>query len=77
MVSLRQNSAHAPSVQGGGMDLLMARVDPDTIRLVGRWCSYTMLRYLHMTAKSFTEGLSDKMFEHDAYVLIPSAHDSN
>ena len=55
----------------------MAWVDPDTIRLVGRWRSDTMIRYLHMTAKSFTEGLSAKMFEHDAYVLIPPAHDSN
>ena len=61
---------------GGGMDLFMARLDPDTIHLVGRWRSDTMLRYLHTTANSFTEGLSAKFFEHDAYVLI-LAHDSN
>ena len=61
----------------GGMDLLMARVDPDTILLVGRWRSNTMLRYLQTTAKIFTEGLSAKMFEHGAYALIPPDHACN
>ena len=59
------------------MDLLMARVDPDTILLVGRWQSDTMLHYLHTTAKSFTKVLSSKMFEHGAYALIPPAHTGN
>ena len=59
------------------MALLMERVDPDTIRLVGRWRSDTMLRYLHTAANNFTEGLSSKMFEHDAYALIPPAHAGN
>ena len=62
---------------GGGMDLLMLRVDPDTIRLVGMWWSDTMLRYLHTMAKSFTEVLWVKMFEHGAYALIPPAHAGN
>ena len=34
------------------MDLLMARVDPDTIRVVGRWRSDMILRYLHTTENS-------------------------
>ena len=75
--SPRQTSAHAPSVQGCGVDLLISLVDPDTIRLVRRWCSNTMIRYLHMRAKSFTKGLSDKMFKHGAYALIPPAHSGN
>ena len=62
---------------GGGMALLMARVDPDTIHLVGRWRSDTMLRHLHTTEKSFSEGLSAKMFEHGAYALILSEHAGN
>ena len=62
---------------GGGMDLLMAPVDPDNIRLVGRWRSDTMLRNLHMTAKRITEGISAKMFKHGAYVIIPPAHAVN
>ena len=62
---------------GGGMDLLMEWVDPDTILLVGRWQSDNMLCYLHTTAKSFTVGLSANMFEHGAYALITRAHASN
>ena len=46
------------SLQAGRfMDFLMERVDPDTTRLVGRWQSNTMLHYLQIAAKSFTEGL--------------------
>ena len=62
---------------GGGMTLLMARVDPDTTRLVGRWRSDTMIRYLYTTANSFTKGLLAKIFEHGAYTLIPPAHARN
>ena len=47
---------------GESVALFMARSDPDTIRLVGRWLSDTILRYLHTTAKSLTEGLLSKMF---------------
>ena len=69
-------SAHSLR-EGEGVALLMARVDPDTIRLVGRWMSDTILRYLHTTANSFTEGLLVKMFEHGAYALIPPTHTNN
>ena len=72
-----QTSARALSVQGGVMALLMAWVDPYTIHLVGRWRSDMMLRYLHTTAKSFTEGLFSKMFQNGTYVLILPAHSSN
>ena len=43
---------------GGAIALLMECVDIDTIRLVGRWRSDTMLSYLHMTAQTLTEGLT-------------------
>ena len=59
------------------MALLMARVDPYTTRLVGRWRSDTMFHYLHRTAKSFTKGLSAKMFEHGAYAIILPSHVGN
>ena len=35
---------------GGSMALLTACIDPDTIRLIGRWWSDTMFRYLHSTS---------------------------
>ena len=59
---------------GGAMALFMACVDTDTIRLVGRWRSDVMLRYLHTTAKTFTKGLASCMVQHGDYALIPPAH---
>ena len=56
------------------MDLLTAKVDPDTIHLVARWRSDTMLHYLHTTAKSFMEGLAVNIFQNGNYTLIPPAH---
>jgi hypothetical protein len=35
---------------GGAMALLCAKVDPDVIKLLGRWQSDQMLRYLHLQA---------------------------
>ena len=59
------------------ISLLMARVDPNTIRLLGRWWSDVMIRYLHTMANSFSKDLAIKMFQHGTYTLIPPAHDGN
>ena len=58
---------------GGAMALLMAHFNRDTIRLVGRWRSNVMLRYLNTTAQTFTEGLASHMVQHGDYALIPPA----
>ena len=58
------------------MALLLAKVGLDTIRLVGRWWSDTMIRYLHTTVNIFTSGLSFLMIQHGDYMLIPPAHAS-
>ena len=58
----------------GAMALLMARVDTYKIRLVGRWRSNIMLRYLHMTEQTFMEGLASRMVQHRGYALIPPPH---
>ena len=39
-----------PRMSGGAMALLCARVDDNIIKLVGRWRSDQMLRYLHLQA---------------------------
>ena len=59
---------------GRAMALLLAQVDTDTIHLVGRWQSNTMLRYLHTTAKNFTQGLAMSMVHYGTYALIPPMH---
>ena len=59
------------------MNLLMVRLDPDTIRVVGKWQSNIILCYLHTTANSFTKGLLAKIFKHSTYTLIPPMHAVN
>ena len=66
--------ARATSKRGGEMTLLMARVDPDTIRLIGRWRSDTIIRYIHTNSKTFTYGLAIRIFRYDNYVLIPPVY---
>jgi len=39
---------------GGAMALLRAKVDDSTIRMMGRWKSWAMLRYLHRSATDTT-----------------------
>ena len=56
------------------MALLMAWVDPDNIRLMGRWCSDTMLCYLHTMINIFKGGLIVCMFQYGYYMLIMHAH---
>ena len=52
----------------------MARVNTDMIHLEGRWRSDVMLRYLHTTANTFTEGLALLMVQYRDYALILPAH---
>ena len=58
----------------GAIALLMARVNIDTIRLVGRWSIDAILYYLHTTAQTFTAGLAARMIQHGDYALTPLAH---
>ena len=48
---------------GGGISLLMDWVKSEIILIVGRWCSDTMICYLHMTANIFTKGIAIKVFQ--------------
>jgi len=56
---------------GGAMALLCANVDTDVIRLVGRWKSDEMLRYLHVQALPHTSRLAADMVRHGAFTLLP------
>ena len=56
------------------MALLLTCFDTGTIRLVDRWLRNTMLRYLHITAKSFTQGLAARIVQFGTYTLIPPEH---
>ena len=43
------------------MDLLLGNTDTNTIRLIRRWRSNKILRYLHVTARPLIQGHSETM----------------
>jgi hypothetical protein len=56
---------------GGAMALLCARIDPDIIRLVGRWRSDEMLRYLHLQAYPLMHTFARRMSLAGSFTLLP------
>jgi hypothetical protein len=56
----------------GATALLLAQVDPDVIRLIGRWRSDQMLWYLHVQAYPLMRDYSRRMLSASAYTLIPN-----
>ena len=57
----------------GAMALLCADVDSDRIRLIGRWRSDEMLRYLHVQAAPVMSRFSSLMLQHGDFHLIPNS----
>ena len=57
---------------GGAMALLCAGVDSDRIRLIGRWRSDEMYRYLHVQAQPVMNGLAAAMLRGGSFRLTPS-----
>jgi len=57
---------------GGAMALFNSNVDSDTIRLLGRWQSDAMLRYLHLQAKPAMRGFSTRMLQGGNYSFLPN-----
>lgn len=56
----------------GATALLLSKVDSDVIRLIGRWRSDEMLRYLHVQAAPLMQGYSRRMLQSSDYSLIPN-----
>lgn len=56
---------------GGAMALLLAGVGGDRIRMVGRWRSDELYRYLHVQAQPVMTGLSAAMLRGGNYQLAP------
>jgi hypothetical protein len=57
----------------GAMALLCADVDSDRIRLLGRWQSDQMFRYLHVQAEPVMRHFSSRMLTGGNYTLLPNA----
>jgi hypothetical protein len=62
---------------GGAMALLCSRVDTNLIKLVGRWRSDAMFRYLHAQALPIIHNLASVMVKHGSFVLAPGAFEPN
>jgi hypothetical protein len=56
----------------GAMALLCAAVNSDKIRLLGRWKSDEMLRYLHVQAMPIVAPLATLMVQHGYFTFIPN-----
>ena len=56
---------------GGAMALLCAGVDRDHIRMIGRWRSDELFRYLHVQAQPIMNGLSAAMLRGGTFRLDP------
>jgi hypothetical protein len=66
------NEVSARSLRAGGATaLLVGKVDPDIIQLIGRWRSDEMLRYLHLSAEPVMKDFARKMLQAE-YNLAPS-----
>ena len=65
-VSIRSTRA------GGAMALLCAGVDTDRLRLIGRWRSDEMYRYLHVQAQQIMNGLAAAMLRGGNFRLTPA-----
>ena len=53
------------------MALLCSGINTDIIRLIVRWRSDKMLRYLHLQAEPLIPGFSKRMVTHGNYIMLP------
>jgi hypothetical protein len=56
---------------GGAMALLLGGTDRDTMKLVGRWRSDAIFRYLHSQALPLIAPLASTMLRHGVFTLMP------
>jgi len=69
----RPDDVSARSLRAAGaMALLCADVDSDRIRLLGRWQSDQMFRYLHVQAEPLMRNFSSRMLLGGNYALLPN-----
>ena len=55
------------------MALLCGKIDTDIIKLVGRWRSDSIFRYLHSQALPVIGNLAKTMLTHGKFTLLPGS----
>ena len=58
---------------GGTTELLLCKIDPNEIRLIGRWHSDKFLIFLYVTTCPLMQGCSVTIVSAGNYILIPAA----
>lgn len=58
---------------GGATALLCAGIDSDVIKLLGRWKSDAMFRYLRIQSHIYQQNISQRMLDHGSYTFAPGA----
>ena len=72
-LGLQTKHTSARSLQAGGaMVILIGNIDTDTIRIIRRWHSVKIMRYLHVIAQPHMQGHAATMFDSRDYTLIPA-----
>ena len=72
LIGFLPDDVSARSLRAGGVNaLLLTRVDPDIISLIGRSRSDEMLRYLHVQAAPLMADYSKRMLAAGTYNLLP------
>ncbi len=56
---------------GGAMALLCGNIDTNLIKMIGRWHSDAMMRYLHLQAQPLMRHYAKKMFHEGTYTFLP------
>ena len=57
---------------GGAMALLCGKVDFNLIKMLGRWHSDVMMRYLHLQAQPIMKRFAVAMFNEGQYTFLPN-----
>ena len=73
MTGLQYSDISARSLRAGGaMALLCGNIDSDLIKILGRWHSNAMIRYLHQQAKPIMRRYTHAMYNNGTYTFLPS-----
>jgi hypothetical protein len=59
---------------GGATALLCAGIDSAIIKLLGRWKSDAMFRYLRIQAHVHQTNIAQKMLDHGSYTFAPGTY---
>jgi hypothetical protein len=69
---IHANEISARSLRAGGaMAMICSKIDLNNIRMMGRWHSDAMMRYLHVQAQPIIERYAAKMFNNGTYTFQP------